>query len=1430
MKRLFLIFTVSLFTVLRSEQYRSTGTLNQKNSNWLLDGFINNLLSFFKTLSENNSTIKLSPLKYLKSILLLLLSFDCFSTPIIAQSHPNLPAFYPTAEHSYTTTDGLPDNCIHKVFMDREGRLHIEPCGSTAFNQFLYGYDGKQAYPTKLKINPKPERFFFDGQDSLGCLFGHFHNRKTKEGKIDPFSGKFIYDPVLGTSQIFEVENRTDRLEQGRIINTEGTVFKLLQINNSNQFEIIRIDNNIVVSELQFELNTSFVPIRHIGLSAITEEDFWLSGSSHFIYRISRKDGKVHHYALPGEEKRVASIVNSSSKAVWITLSEITPNKPPLDLGAWNNTLNRLYLWNNKIDTFILNPFKPERWKAEDIKLARVFKDAKGNLLVRYQNQNNLVNATLIDNNQQIYDYSAVMSDHLEATGKDFKQSITLFDPGLRFVEVSNRSAIKKNTLVKPSRQLLELDPFNINVRSDLRRNFGLLSFEKDEWVLHKPIDFCEFQRTTRKNIINEKISDKWVVDQISKEPDVYNFIRYNSKTGLCDTFNLGLNPRRFDLMDDGQLAIATHYHVYLWDTKSKLPKVLTKEPFKNNINQLFVGKDGFIWLAFVKGLMKIDPKTGIREWVNLIPGKSINVVKIHQDAKGNLWLGTVLNGIIILNLSTGNTQVINETNGLSNNTVVSLLEDDDGDIWAGTFIGITILSPDGTVIGTLYEEDGIANNECNRWSAMKMKDGRLCFGSIAGVTVITPHLWKALRKSYYPPQIYLTGLYSNVQGQSSQKEDYFPAFEQNKRIVLPANNRNLKIAYVLSNYAAPENNTFAYKITGIDKDWNYIGAQTQLYLNSLPVGNYDILIKGLDGRGKWSNQPIIIPISVEEFFYKEWWFFILCSLPFLAFFFLWQYRQRGEKKRLELEVKNRTAIIQKQTDKLREADLIKSRLYTNITHEFRTPLTVISGMTDMIKQQPDKAKELIKRNSEGLLRLVNQMLDLAKLESGHLELEQIQADVVPYIQYLFESFESYAASKNIQLHFYQEITELLMDFDEKRIGSILSNLLSNAIKFSKENGEINLSLRKENGHLLLQVQDNGIGISSEKLPHIFDRFYQADDSTTRKGEGTGIGLTLTKELVELMNGTITVQSPTSNGTGSVFTVTLPIRQNAPKELMNTDALLSPISLTKKMSPEGIQPIDSNKEELPILLLIEDNEDVATYIKACLQDRYLVHWSVNGAIGIEKALDIIPDIIISDVMMPEKDGFEVCQTLKNDERTSHIPIVLLTAKADVESKLEGLGVGADAYLSKPFLKEELYIRLEKLVELRKKLQALYASKDFISIIPAPQPKVPSPEDIFLEKADNFIQENLDDAEFGNKELSRKMTMSESQLNRKIKALTDKTLSLFIRSIRLQKAKVLLQTTDLNVSEIAYDVGFTDPAYFSRTFSKEFGTPPSEFPN
>lgn len=529
----------------------------------------------------------------------------------------------------------------------------------------------------------------------------------------------------------------------------------------------------------------------------------------------------------------------------------------------------------------------------------------------------------------------------------------------------------------------------------------------------------------------------------------------------------------------------------------------------------------------------------------------------------------------------------------------------------------------------------------------------------------------------------------------------------------------------------------------------------------------------------------------------------------------------------------------QKEADRLKELDNLKSRLYTNITHEFRTPLTVIMGINDRITNN-DKAKDLIRRNSENLLRLINQMLDLAKAEEGKLQLDLIQKDIVNYVRYLTESFLSAAETKNIKLTFYTEKPQLIIKYDEAKIQHIIQNLLSNAIKFTPDYGKIIIHVKtveiKQQSFFQIKVKDSGIGIAQKEIPHIFDRFYQSDNTSTRKVGGTGIGLALTKELVNLMNGKIIVDSELEKG--SEFIILLPYKEELSPEIaqdsIDTETTIASMPLAIPSLPKSnqvtveatnaIEPFNLETDNKPLLLIIEDNEDVLTYIQLCLVEHYRIKVARNGKEGLEKAFELIPDIIISDVMMPEKDGFEVTQTLKQDTKTSHIPIILLTAKATHQNKLKGLKFGADAYLMKPFDKEELSIRLEKLVELRNRLQQYYASGDFLE--KEDKAKIDNPESIFLKEMYQIINMHLMENDFSVPQMAQAMNMSQVQVYRKLKALTGKTPTQYIRAIRMEKAMTLLKTTTLNISEIAYDLGFSDPNYFSRTFQQVYGRTPS----
>ncbi len=526
--------------------------------------------------------------------------------------------------------------------------------------------------------------------------------------------------------------------------------------------------------------------------------------------------------------------------------------------------------------------------------------------------------------------------------------------------------------------------------------------------------------------------------------------------------------------------------------------------------------------------------------------------------------------------------------------------------------------------------------------------------------------------------------------------------------------------------------------------------------------------------------------------------------------------------------------LEQREAKRLKEWDETKTKFYTNITHEFRTPLTVILGMTELIRSKPGKwlhkGTRKIDRNGEILLNLVNQMLDLSKLEAGAMPVSRIRGDMIAYIKYLIESFHSLAESKKILLSFHPDTEHLVMDWDPEKVMQIISNLVTNAIKYSMPGGKIDIitSVTGDQKQTFeIQVRDHGIGIQREHLPHIFDRFYRIESGNRfiPGMSGTGLGLALTRELIKLLDGSIRVESV--SGQGTTFTVSLPITREAP--LMEHAVMTGTAGRLSTMIPAEIDEKNILSEEYghkerPLLLIVEDSHDVIDYLTALLDKEFRIEVAGNGMEGLKKALDLGPDIILSDIMMPEMDGIELLDKVKNDMRTSHIPVVILTAKADIVSRLQGLERGADAYIAKPFHRKELVIQLKKFVRLRKKLQERYAN---IGNLTTSKDKNFTLEDSFIRKIREFMLANIEEDEFSIRKLCREMAMSRAQLYRKFKSLTNKTIAGYFRSLRLHKAKEYLTTSDMNVSEVAYLTGFKSLAHFSRAFTRHFGINPSK---
>ena len=689
----------------------------------------------------------------------------------------------------------------------------------------------------------------------------------------------------------------------------------------------------------------------------------------------------------------------------------------------------------------------------------------------------------------------------------------------------------------------------------------------------------------------------------------------------------------------------------------------------------------------------------------------------------------------------------------------------------------------------------------------------------------------------------------------------------------------NLRFEYAVPFYAGLTENRFQYILQGFDQDWSPWTRETWKNYTNLPEGDYIFRVRAKNVYDHPGTEAVY-EFTILPPWYRTLWAYLLDTiLTGLIFYGIFQVARR------RLQHKHQHELEHGEYQKLQEVDRLKSDFFTNISHEFRTPLTLILGPAEDLLSEATgtrmrrKAK-LVQRNAQRLLRLINQLLDLAKLEAGRMHLQAGPGDFIAFLKGMVMSFESWAERKKIKLVF--EIhgpdgpsangnSQPQSYFDPDVVEKILTNLLSNALKFTPDGEHVNVTctliadcrLGTENSDpgqstsrspqcavcannfgrgqnatgpvncVEITVEDTGIGIRTERLPHIFDRFYQVDSSSTREHEGTGIGLALVKELVELHNGSIEVQS--REGHGTIFTVCFPLgkdhlRQDEMVDVeTHSDASLhTPLSIEKidAQPCEGYEPSQGlygiHKDDT-IILIIEDNADMRTYIREHLGPDYKVVEAKDGAQGIAKAMEIIPDLIISDVMMPGKNGYEVCTILKQDERTSHIPIILLTAKATAEEKLTGFNTGADAYVLKPFRSAELLARVKNLIELRRKLRDRFTESGTLRLGTGTAASV---DQKFIQRLLDIVTVHLKDETFGVETLMREIGMSQPQLWRKLYALTRQSPSQFIRSVRLQHAKQLLQENGGNVTEVAYAIGFINLSYFSRCFREQFGNTPS----
>jgi len=806
-------------------------------------------------------------------------------------------------------------------------------------------------------------------------------------------------------------------------------------------------------------------------------------------------------------------------------------------------------------------------------------------------------------------------------------------------------------------------------------------------------------------------------------------------------------------------------------------------------------------------------------------------------DCRNQLWIATN-NGINVYNPKQNTISYINVSNGLPTDQVVSLVEDNSGNIWAGTRNGLACIYCKTNPKTHKYEynvvsfdeNDGLLSSILNQNAVFKNKQGKIYIGCTKGYTVFDP---QTIHFNKIVPEPHFTEILigNDVLQPGIEHKNHLildESITHKNRIELNYDDKSFTINFSSMSYIHPEKNRYRYKLKGFDEDWletkNGIGSATYSNLNQ---GTYQFIVYASNNDNVWSTKPLILKVVILPPFWLTWWAFTIYFL--LVMSLLW-YIVNFNLRKQQCEFENAQRV--REAKQLHEMDEMKFRFFTNISHEFRTPLTlIISPVEKLLREaKTDDEKSLlsiIHRNANGLLELVNQLLDFRKLDVQKDTLNLSVGDVVAFIKDICYSFTELANRKSINFSFSTSVLELSMDFDTEKMRKVVLNLLSNAFKFTPNGGKIDVTLslvqqlNEDRQSLKISISDSGIGIPAKDLERIFERFYRVEIAENGNQTGTGVGLHIVSEYVKLHNGDIGVKS--QPGEGSTFTFLIPAKQHIHEEIISQNVVEAEIP--EELTHEEEIVVEDQRRKLPLMLVVDDNEDFRNFISAMFIDNYRILKAEDGEIALKIILDKMPDLIICDVMMPNLDGFELCRRVKQDIRVSHIPIILLTAKAGEENKYKGLEAGAEDYIAKPFNMEMLTLKVSRIIERQRKSREQFKHKVDITTTDV---EITSMDEKFVKKAVALVEEHLSSSEFLVEDLCREMGMSRVYFYKKIHSLTDKTPSEFIRFIRLKRAADLLEKSQLFVNEVAFQVGFNDPKYFRKYFKDEYGVSPNEY--
>jgi len=1339
-----------------------------------------------------------------------------------------------------STTDGLSQSSVISIAQDKKGMLWF------ATRDGLNIYDG---YSFTVFKNKKKDSTTISNNDILELLV-------DSEG--DVWAGTYY-----GLNQYDYKKNRFHRYYNDANDSTSlsnNTVWALCQMHDgtiwvgtSEGLNIYK-DGNFKRLFNEADRKNSLSGNHILDIFQDSDKDIWIATTAGLNKLIKKENGQYYFERFNTEN--TSKITNNTFQVI---------NEDP-NGSIWAGTKGGLLSYSKSNDVWNTYQNIPDDDKSlsdDDVRAISV--DTEGQLWVgtynglnkklknnefqriqhniNYSNSltKNTIKSTFIDKNGSlwigIYYGGVNMLDKANNTFSNYKQLPA--DKGLSYDVVSSITEGVNNKIYVGTEggginiletksgniRQLKIDKKSSSIKND---NIKGLYLENDRQLWVGTLDAGLYLIDLEKERIVQTFNKKNGLNHNS----IYSILKENDSIYWIGTFGGGLN---------------------LLNIKAKTSRTFTHNRFNENsitnnyVRSITKDSDSNIWIATQYGLNKLSYSLNGKEvfkfesyFYNKEKDTGEDILAVFEDCSGTIWVGTYNNGLSKYNKKN---KVFESQQGLMpeesrSNIVHGILEDKSHQLWLSTNKGLVKYNPTKHSLTIFDESDGIISNEFNNNAAFKSKDGRMYFGGPQGLTAFYPD---KIKMNTYAPKTVLTDFkLFNQQVKVNGKYNILDkVISEKEQITLDYDQTIFTLEFAIPNYINPDKNFYRYRLKGLEENWNETYKNSATYTIQRP-GNYTFEVQGANNAGIWSEEINTLAIKILPAPWRTWWAFACYALIIVfALYALTNIIISRSKLRHELDLEHI------ENEKQKSINQLKLKFFTNISHEFRTPLTLILGPLEQIladykgSNKTFKQLKVIEKNAMRLLKLINQLLDFRKFENKHEKIKAAEGNIVKFVEEIFLSFKHYSKLHGLAYSYEKEQETIALWYDRDKMERVFYNLISNAFKFTPKGGNIKLKTWCNHTNFFFEITDSGIGIDQKHLTNIFDRFYEVErenEAGRKLQKGTGIGLAIAKGVIDLHNGTIEANSEKNKGT--TFKLSIPLG----KEHLNKEQIIQDFKDSEDLSsylkvnedllttdntsdPANFININDENIDKPTILIVDDNNSVREFIADMFSDNYNICQAENGIKGLQMANKNVPDLIISDVMMPEMDGIEFCAKMKSNIKTSHIPFILLTARTSLIFKFEGLESGADEYISKPFSLKELQLKSRNLINAYRKIRDKFSQE---AIVKPSEITVTSLDEDLLKKAIEIVDINISNEFFDVPFFASELGVSRTVLFTKVKAWTNMTPNAFITSMRMKRAASLLEQGKISVSQVCFKVGYKDPKYFGKAFLKHHGMSPSAY--